>query len=321
MIGHFLQWRRCRARGATLIETIVVIFVLGMVFSLVLMGVFAAREAARKSHCVNNLRQIGIAIHSYAAAIKSYPQGINGNGFSVHAMILPYMDQNPAYNSINFSFSSSRFSRTSYENRTASSVVIDIFLCPSDIPGTRQSINNYAGNRGSGVQKFGYNGAFPLETSAPIGYEGFTDGSSTTAALTEWKTGSSSRGRNDPDRLVFETAHPLVRPEELDLFADACQTINPFESKISPMIRGEKWIVGELSYTMYTHVLGINENSCTNSGLVQQGAWTAGSYHGAGATVLFVDGHTRFVMQTIPLKIWRAIGSRDGGDVVPAEIP
>jgi len=207
------------------------------------------------------------------------------------------------------------------QNLTVLGTSVGLFQCPSDSRAERGGINHYAGNRGTGVQKYGYNGAFALELKGPIGYQAFTDGASSTAAFAEWVTGIRSGNRARPNRLVFETASPLIKPDELDLFAQTCADADPRAGKLSPLVKGDSWLVGELSYTLYNHVVHINGYSCTNNTLVQEGAWTAGSGHGAGAHVLFVDGHTSFVRQSISLDVWRAIGSRDGREVVSEAFP
>ena len=78
------------SRGFTLIELIVVVSILSLLVVLTLGGVQAARESARRASCSNNLRQIGIGIHSYASSVGCFPMGNSGKAFSAHAAILPY---------------------------------------------------------------------------------------------------------------------------------------------------------------------------------------------------------------------------------------
>src|SRR5690349_9747982 len=101
---------RSRMRGFTLIELLVVIAIIAVLIALLLPAVQAAREAARRAQCVNNLKQLGLAIHNYVSANDTVPpSGCAGNGAiyyqngSMKARMLPYMEQQQAFNSINWS--------------------------------------------------------------------------------------------------------------------------------------------------------------------------------------------------------------------------
>src|SRR5436190_7695238 len=99
-----MSWvQRLRKRRAfTLIELLVVIAIIAVLIALLLPAVQQAREAARRSQCKNNLKQFGLAMHNYHDTYKVFPSASGGNGFSPHARILPYMDQAPLYNTLNF---------------------------------------------------------------------------------------------------------------------------------------------------------------------------------------------------------------------------
>ena len=135
-------------RGFTLIELLVVIAIIAVLIALLLPAVQAAREAARRSQCTNNMKQIGLALHNYHQAVDRFPQGQsmsssskNPNGpyggyagwteWGPLAEMLPYMEQTPIYNSINFFFPGGVY-YGGYANCTAWSKVINSFCCPSD---------------------------------------------------------------------------------------------------------------------------------------------------------------------------------------------
>ena len=129
-------------RGFTLIELLVVIAIIAVLIALLLPAVQAAREAARRAQCVNNLKQMGLALHNYHQSISSFPlaQGLGVTNltttggwaqWSAQSMMLPYMEQSAVYKAINFNFLSS-YDMAGQQNYTASTTTINSFLCPSD---------------------------------------------------------------------------------------------------------------------------------------------------------------------------------------------
>ena len=159
-----------RSRGFTLIELLVVIAIIAVLIALLLPAVQQAREAARRTQCRNNLKQIGLALHNYLSTHTVFPFGkgapyVGAAGYarwSQHAMILPYIDQAPLYNSIDFNNPPGTpgmagviafmpaFVSPSAANMVASQTVIPGFMCPTDLGpnDSWRAQNNYAGNQG-----------------------------------------------------------------------------------------------------------------------------------------------------------------------------
>src|SRR5206468_4226611 len=147
--------------GFTLIELLVVIAIIAVLIALLLPAVQAAREAARRAQCVNNLKQIGLAMHNYHDVNIALPLGRTLQSgayrpFSQQARILGYMEQSNVFNTLNFSLSSYDPS-----NATGAATSVNSFLCPSDTPtqippgqillGFGFGVVNYRANEGTSV--------------------------------------------------------------------------------------------------------------------------------------------------------------------------
>src|SRR3954451_2672849 len=126
--------RETKRRGFTLIELLVVIAIIGVLIALLLPAVQAAREAARRSQCTNNLKQIGIALHNYHDGTGSLPWGhgpFGWNDWSASVMLLPFIEQKQIYDAINFNANISGANPGANENRTIQLMRLNVLLCPS----------------------------------------------------------------------------------------------------------------------------------------------------------------------------------------------
>jgi prepilin-type N-terminal cleavage/methylation domain-containing protein/prepilin-type processing-associated H-X9-DG protein len=211
--------RRSNRPGFTLIELLVVIAIIGVLIALLLPAVQAAREAARRAQCTNNLKQLGLALHNYHQTHEVFPGAYNASrlagsigfggawgSFSPQSMLLPFMEQNQIYNAINFNWiSQGDQTGASYGlvqiNSTAIRTRVGNFLCPSaPLPrntgffGVNAPGNNYFASFGASAGFAGtWNNGPPTGLfqylGAPLGVRDVLDGTSNTVAFGEWRTG------------------------------------------------------------------------------------------------------------------------------------
>lgn len=304
-------------RGLTLIELLVVIAIIGVLVGLLLPAVQAAREAARRTQCTNNLRQLSLALHSYMAAVDVLPAGQGGIGQSPHVAILPYLEQTAQFHSFNFDVSI-EFP----ENRTATNARPAVFLCPSDSDGTRKMMTNYAANSGDTYTVVAHpaNGLFSTSDSPAEAHtrpSDITDGMSQTCVLSEWV--ATRRGKVDRRSTIY-IRRGVAGPVDSERFAADCMALAGFEPYDQFMLKGDRWYDGLWHKVLYDHFLPINAPSCLNAMRSPiAGTCTAGSLHPGGCNTLFGDGHVRFVRETVSRATWRSLGTRNGGEIVSSD--
>jgi prepilin-type N-terminal cleavage/methylation domain-containing protein/prepilin-type processing-associated H-X9-DG protein len=313
---------RTQSRQAfTLIELLVVILILAILTGLLLAAVQSSRNAARIAQCKSNLKQINTALHGYVASHGNFPGFAFHMGFSVHCTILPYLEQTALYDSMNFEVEHTGPGPVA-ANTTSWRMSPEVFLCPADMVGRTPTGANYAGNRGHGyTEAFGKNnGLFTLtRTSGTITFASIPDGASNTSAYSEFLITNHMDANRNPERTVFQSVDWLLEEEQFDQFVSDCIGLRPRSAQIAAMTKGRDWMRGDLFRTLYNHNLLPNGHSCLNKTAVQQGAATATSAHWGGVNVAFVDGHVQFVRDSIALEVWRALGTRNGGETITAE--
>jgi prepilin-type N-terminal cleavage/methylation domain-containing protein len=312
--------------GFTLVELLVVIAIIGILVGLLLPAVQAAREAARRMQCSNNLKQLGLSMHNYESTYKRFPSGnLVGTSFSIglsaHARLLPFMEGSNLYQLVDFN---SAYNHVN--NNAARLQSIPMFQCPSDnyslLAPTLGGANSYYANSGTNILA----GSPPTLTSDPnygmpecngIFYRDskvrpadIIDGLSNTCAFAEKIAGDGNNAISTP---LSDTFQPGTRPANADEAMRDCMAVNVTDlSKQGYSNVGAPWLQAYHSTTLYYHVLPPNSRSCMYPpGRI---ATTAGSRHTGGINTANCDGSVRFVSNSVDLTIWRALGTRAGGE-------
>lgn len=281
---------RLKRFGFTLVELLVVIAIIGVLVGLLLPAVQAAREAARRMQCSNNLKQLGLACHNYHDAHKKFPIGHHfvgtpengtsrGLAYGWSFALLPYVEQGNLYNQFDTRFTV--FERTITRNGILAGTPLATFDCPSDTKpptidlaseairpaattsykGINGAYNNYhvPGNA-AGLN----NGVFERDSRGVYGIQNLTDGTSNTAMIGETRWGMNGANPRRTRTYLYGAADP-----------------------------GSNWARGA------TECLLINAQRAINWPLTNAGNRTAGSFHTGGAQFVFGDGSVHFISQNI----------------------
>jgi prepilin-type N-terminal cleavage/methylation domain-containing protein/prepilin-type processing-associated H-X9-DG protein len=323
---------KIRSRGFTLIELLVVIAIIAVLIALLLPAVQAAREAARRSQCVNNLKQLGLALHNYHDVNGAFPIGAalyvaTGSklNLSQQTRLLPFMEQSVLGNTINFGLNS-----TAPDNATALVTSVSSFLCPSDaqtqVPAGQAGINYRVNHGTSIVNSYGAQDTAGADVSMPppnglffldykIGIADVIDGTSNTAALSEHVKGDFS---NSISTEISDTYQPGTYPSTADQAVQDCLAVNILDlTKQGNSNAGSPWMSDGHTMTRYYHAGLPNSRSCMFP--PQRISTTANSRHPGGVNVTMADGSVRFFKSTINIVTWRALGTRNGGEVISAD--
>jgi prepilin-type N-terminal cleavage/methylation domain-containing protein/prepilin-type processing-associated H-X9-DG protein len=322
---------RRRRSAFTLIELLVVIAIIAILMGLLVPAVQKVRAAAARISCGNNLHQLGIAINNYENAKGFYPPG-GSNGYSTHALLLPYMEQDPIYRQINFSVP-----YTNPVNAAATAARVKSFRCPAD-PTSDDAVpagwaaTNYRINCGTiPVNAYGPDdtasvnanmpapngGFFPDDPSPLQGYTvaAIADGTSQTAAFSEHLLGDFANGRAT---LNGDTFKPGTFPVTADDAMNECNAIDwtnlAFQGNSNG---GAPWMSNGHTQTRYYHCIPPGGRSCMFP--PQRIATTANSGHINGVNVVMFDGSVRFITYAIGVNTWRALGTRNGNDTLGSD--
>ena len=298
-------------RGFTLIELLVAIAIIGTLVALLLPAVQAARESARRAQCVNNLKQIGLALHQYESVHLALPAGYvsgvdatgndTGTGWGWAAMILPQTEQVLLFSSINFSLNIE-----TGPNQTARLAICGAFLCPSDrVDPSWPAVNrdwltgapisticmlapsNYVGM--NGISEPGPDGDGVLFRNSHVAFRDITDGLSNTLAVGERShfLGPATWSGSVTGALLYDGDGDMVGTPSIEfgpgmILGHAGEGAGPGANRSEP----------NQFYSLH---------------------------NGRGVNFLFVDGHVSWLKSTMNYKSYLALATRSGGEVISGD--
>ena len=291
----------------TLVELLVVIAIIGILVALLLPAVQSARESARRIQCANNLKQIGLAMHSSHTAHEDIPFGWNDQGTGWSAMILPQVEQQNLFDTLTFAEDGAG-NWNAGANLDACQTVLDVFRCPS------MSQPQHIDDIGGMVQR------------VPASYRGCASSIATSDNTATAASGTSGLQEAEQDGMLFGNKM-LSFSSVRDGLTNTIMVGESYTDYID--IDGQKydvWVIGS------TQVDGNGEFSefCGSTGAPMNIRFSDafdthhrevafGSYHSGGATFALGDGSVQFISESIEMSVYKALGSRAGGEV--AQLP
>lgn len=311
---------RGRRPGFTLVELLVVIAIIGILIALLLPAVQAAREAARRSQCSNNLKQIGLGLHNYHDTFKQFPpgfvdsnpdhasgstQGITGNlnGLAWSALILPFIEQGPLFDQVKsetngFARNWERDASGASNPIAAAREGVSVYSCPSDtmklINNKKSNFgkNNYLSNSGNAAAH-DQKGMFWVESEVLM--RDIRDGTSNTAMIVE-RTGTTEIGTtscNSGTQACDWKAGLWIGARYIGNAAGWHSGLNPTDI--------DSYGGGSANY-----MIGRTTTTWGHD-------WGNASDHPGGVQCALCDGSVRFISETIDMLTYRYLRNRSDG--------
>mgnify|MGYP001171560103 CR=1 FL=1 len=334
-------------RGFTLIELLVVIAIIAILVALLLPAVQQVREAARKSQCQDHLHNLGVALHDYEASFKTFPGSPQScpyhaaatsatshcwAGFSGFAMLLPYIEQKPAYDQLDFNLTwDDTVNRPIVYN-----TLIDVYFCPSDpVSGTKTQTNSAGTSYGlcagpvADWDTVNPPGLVSLRSSTKMA--SITDGTSNTIGCSEIAMGSNQgkrdfTARNSAAGDLTSTTSGTARifkatsaeAAAINTYFTACKNaLGTAAVNGDDDDAGRFWATGRVQWGPWFNTL-VPPNAgaiCDNdTSVTDLRIKTASSYHPGGVQVMLMDAKVTFASENIDQLVWIGAGSTNQGE-------
>lgn len=334
------HFRLRRWRGFTLIELLVVIAIIAVLIALLLPAVQQAREAARRSQCKNNLKQLGLALHNYHDNFNLFPGfrrgpvdagGRGGGDQSGMVALMPFIDQAPAYNLIPMNNTAA----TCWNGGFAPwATQLNVLMCPSapvpvpqGAPVAMKCYHFCVGTTSNNTLGGSTTGLFNHQIYRLKGMKDITDGSSNTIAMAEKGIGNPSDRRVQGNAVIGLAG---IDTNPVLCLNTAASGVYLGSSTVSSWGQGTLWPFGHPHWSSVNTILPPNSPSCSpfdDNPSDDWGIYSASSFHVGGVHVLMADGAVRFVSNNINagnygagspanFGVWGALGTVSGNETV-----
>ncbi|MBN2296795.1 MAG: DUF1559 domain-containing protein [Pirellulales bacterium] len=318
-IHHSSTIGRAKLRGFTLVELLVVIAIIGILIALLLPAVQAAREAARRMQCTNNLKQIGSALHNYNASYGCFPAGtiidyintekcgVDCRGTSFYLSILPFFEEAAVEGIYDYDAPNRWFDQTQAARNRLKKTRLHFYICPSQTEWSSYlpRLDYFGITGGKNFKSAGWRGHVfedgVMYMNSYTKIRDITDGTACTMAVGEsvhpsrWGDGGVPGSYGDgcvggAGTWWLGGATPKNDPGGLSVGRILRSTMHPINSSILCI---EPW--------------DDNDVPC-------------GSKHAGGANFLFCDGHVTFLDETIDWQLYQELSTRAGGEIIEAGV-
>ena len=327
-------------RAFTLVELLVVIAIIGILIALLLPAVQAAREAARRSQCLNNMKQIGLGLHNHHDSFQRFPAGgeLSSRGPNWRLRILPYIEQNTAYDLVDFASSNAFWSHQNYGNNRAlfAGLVVQTYLCPSSIFGVLNVSDMVNVREGMLADYCGISGAYPdpagrssvcttgtvqggiyCENGVLVAlhkkrFRDVTDGTSNTVMVGEQSGQVNGRERSANPLGAW---HGLVTNT---MVTSDGRNVWDEQTKVADITSSSGYTGGMTTerHAPNAYWLTGAPGSCSSEYEVN---YVLNSFHPGGIHVLLTDGSVRFLAEDVDMDTFRRLCARDDGLTIAEE--